>query len=139
MGEAELGGRHERQDALPAHPLDQRLEDLILGRFTESFWVLVHLNARVPQVLRREELQGPGTLGEGLTLQALPQRLHSWMGRSLVNFFSGATLCSGRACGGSYSLLLFCGHWKSFHFNFGERLRQDLLHRDIFALEQLSN
>lgn len=137
MGEAELGGRHEREDTLPSHPLDQRLEDLILGCFTES-WVLVRLNARLPRVLGREELQGPGALGEGLTLQAFPQQLHSRMGLSLVSVFSGATLRSGRACGCSYSLL-FCGHWKSFHFNFGERLRQDLLHRDIFALEQLSN
>lgn len=74
-----------------------------------------------------------------LTLQGFTQLLHSWVTRPLRNFLSGATFCSVGACGRSYPYFLFCSQRNSFHFNFGEWFRQNLLHGDIFALEQLSD
>lgn len=139
MTEVELGGLHERENivSLDMNPLDESLQDLILGCFAQSF--LVGVNAGVPQILTCKELKGSGNLGEMLTLQGLTQWLDRWVRRPLMNFLSGAIFWFVGACGCSYPCFLFRSQWNSFHFNFGEWFRQNLLHGDIFALEQLSD
>lgn len=93
----------------------------------------------MPESLRslpEKSCRGLGTWGSCLLCKVLPRCCAAGCGTAPRELPGAVRHAGTYEC--SYPSPPFCSEWNSFHFNFGERFRQNLLHGNIFALQQLS-